>query len=214
MKYRICEHEQGTPGWHADRLGCVTGSMADILYASGKTKGSESTQRINYRYALAEERITGEPQADQFMSKFMKDGIVNEPRARMAYEGLFEIDVQTVGFLRLEDLFAGCSLDGATMAGGRIVGIQEFKCPMLKNHIAYLRAGVVPDDYKYQVLHNLWCTGAEWCDFSSFRHGFRLFTVRAWAKDLPIAEHDAQVRKFLREVDECEAEIRSYTEAA
>lgn len=211
LEYRICPAEQGTPEWHADRLGCVTGSLADILYASGKTKGSESTQRINYRYALAEERITGEPQADFFMSKHMKDGIANEPFARMAYEGLFDIDVEQAGFLRLNDLHAGCSLDGMVTAGGRIVGQQEIKAPMLKNHVAYLKAGVIPSDYRPQVIHNLWCTGADWCDFVSYRPGFQLFVVRVHAKDLPLAEHDAQVRKFLAEVDACENEIRSFS---
>lgn len=206
MNYHICDSEQGTEQWLADRLGCVTGSMADVLYAAGK-KGEESTQRVNYRYQLAEERVTGKAAQPGFISEAMKWGTEHEPYARMAYEGLRYVDVQSVGFIRLDGIWAGCSLDGYV---GNMDGIVEIKCPMLKTHIAYLKAGVIPPEYRYQVTHNLWCTGAAWCDFVSFRPGFQLFVVRAHAADMPIAEHGEQVRRFLAEVDAVEQEIRKY----
>lgn len=209
MNYTISTAEQGSDQWKSERLGCVTGSMADIIYAKGKGK-AESVQRINYRGALAEERITGQSHASDFMSKFMKEGIIKEPAARMMYEGISGIDCEQIGFLRLNDLAAGCSVDGCVRAGCRIIGIQEFKSPMLKTHIGYLKAGVLPSDYKYQVIHNLWCTSAEWLDFASYRPGFKMFLIRVYAKDLPIAEHDRKVREFLAEVDACEADIRSF----
>ena len=31
MNYRICEAEQGTPEWLADRAGCATGSKAKLI---------------------------------------------------------------------------------------------------------------------------------------------------------------------------------------
>ena len=212
MNFRICEAEQGTPEWHKDRLGCVTGSDAGILYAGGKKAGEESTQRINYRYDIAEQRVTGEVKVNTFISDAMKWGTEQEPFARMAYEAQTGIDCQQVGFIRLDDLYAGCSVDGLTREAGRIVGIQEFKCPMLKTHIAYLKAGVLPSDYKWQVVHNLWVTGAEWCDFMSYRPGFMPFLIRCHAKDMPIEEHWKQVDRFLLEVAECENEIRGYAE--
>ena len=211
MKFRICEAAQGTPEWHLDRLGCVTGSDAGILYAKGKG-AEESVQRINYRYDLAEQRVTGEVKPQGFVSDAMKWGTEQEPFARMAYEGLYLRDVTQVGFIRLADHFAGCSVDGIEFAGGKVSGIQEFKAPMLKTHIGYLKAGVLPAEYKYQVIHNLWVTGAEWCDFASYRPGFRLFCIRVHAKDMPLEEHGAQVFRFLSEVAECENEIRSYAE--
>ena len=211
MNYRICPHPQGSPEWLADRLGCVTGSDAGILYAKGRGS-EESVQRVNYRYDLAEQRVTGEVKPQGFVSDAMKWGTENEPFARMAYEGQTGLVVEESGFIRREDVHAGCSLDGMIREGGRIVGIQEYKCPMLKTHIAYIKAGVMPAEYQYQVLHNLWVTGADWCDFASFRPGFRLFTIRVHAKDSPLEEHDRKVRQFLSEVAECEAEIRSYAE--
>ena len=211
MKYRICTAEQGTPEWLQDRLGCVTGSKADILYATGKG-GAESTQRVNDRYELAEERVTGIVTPQGFMSEAMRWGTEQEPFARMTYEGMTGLDVRQCGFIRLDGMFAGCSIDGAVMAGGEIEGIQEFKCPMLKTHIGYLKAGILPTEYRSQVIHNLWCTGAQWLDFASYRPGFRMFLIRVYAKDLPIEEHAAKVEKFLAEVAECEAEIRTFAD--
>lgn len=212
MNFRICEAEQGTPEWHQDRLGCVTGSNASILYAAGKKAGEESTQRINYRYELAEQRVTGQVIVQTFTNEAMKWGTEQEPFARMAYEGLTGRDVKESGFIRLADMFAGCSVDGMETAGGVVAGIQEFKCPMLKTHIGYLKAGVLPPDYKWQVVHNMWVTGAEWCDFMSYRPGFKPFLVTCKAKDLPLEEHAKQVASFLAEVAECEQEIRGFAE--
>lgn len=210
MKYTICTAEQQTEQWFIDRAGCVTGSMAKVLYMEGKKKGEPSTTRINYMYDLAEERVTGTPKPPGFVSDEMKWGTENEPFARMAYEGQTDISVDQVGFIRSDGMMVGCSLDGAVMDGERIIGITEFKCPMLKTHIGYLKAGVLPSDYLYQVIHNLWVTGADWCDFVSYRPGFKLFVIRAHAKDLPIAEHAKQVEIFLKEVDQCEADINGY----
>ena len=210
MNYRICEAEQGTPEWLADRAGCATGSKAKLIPEVKSDK--EKTGRTNYLYELAEQRVTGLIQEQGFISDAMKYGTEMEPFARMAYEGKTGTDVEQVGFIRLNDMAAGCSLDGMYRAGGRIVGIHEWKCPMLKTHIGYLKAATLPTDYRHQVIHNLWVTGADWCDFGSYRQGFKFFLIRVHAKNLPIAEHDAQVRKFLAEVDQCENEIRSFAE--
>lgn len=211
MRFRICEAEQGTPEWLADRLGCVTGSPANVIYAAGKC-GAESVQRENYRYELAEQRVTLEVKPQGFVSDAIKWGNDQEPFARMAYEGLAMSDVKQVGFIRLLDQYAGCSVDGLEMAGDVVEGIQEFKCPMLKTHIAYIKAGVLPAEYKWQVVHNLWVTEAKWCDFMSYRPGFTPFLIRVHAKDMPIEEHGKKVAAFLAEVEQCENEIRSYAE--
>lgn len=209
MRYRFCTAEQGSPEWLLDRAGCVTGSKADILYAKGKGS-AESTQRINYRYQLAEERITGKVEMGGFKSAAMQHGNDEEAFARICYEGETFITSEQVGFLRLEDMYSGCSLDGVTRENGVVVGGQEFKCPMLKTHVAYIKDGQLPDDYKWQVIHNLWCLGTEWLDFMSYRNGFKPFLIRCHAKDLPIEEHDKTVRQFLTEVAEVENELMSY----
>lgn len=213
MTYTVNNCEQGTPEWFAARLGRVTGSKADVLMAKG-AKGAESTQRINYRYELAEQRVTGIIAPQGFVSDAMKWGTEHEPFALMALEGARGYDIIRTGFFSRDDIMAGCSLDGHIGEPLRPVGIVEAKCPMLKTHIGYLKADALPDDYKWQVTHNLLVTEAEWCDFVSYRPGFSLFVVRVNAKDLPIAEYSAALETFMREVDECEAEIRRYAVAA
>ena len=205
MKHTIIECAQGSdsPEWFAARLGRATGSKAGILMAEGKA-GAESVQRVNYRYELAEQRITGLIPAPGFTNDAMKWGTEHEPYARMAYEGLLGIDVIQSGFVRCDDIMAGCSLDGHV---GAMEGIIEIKCPMLKTHIGYLKAGELPADYKWQVVHNLLVTDAPWCDFISYRPGFQMFVLRCHAKDLPLAEYHAELLKFLGEVDECQADI-------
>jgi hypothetical protein len=102
---------------------------------------------------------------------------------------------------------AGCSLDGDVENFG---GIIELKVPKSTTHIGYFKSGGLPSAYRPQVMHNLWCTGAKWCDFASFDDrlpkALRLFKVRVWARDLDLAAYEAEARKFLGEV---EAEVEA-----
>lgn len=207
MKHTIIDCAQGdnSPEWFAARLGRVTGSNAKKIIESKTEK--EKTTRTNYMYELAEQRVTGIVPPQGFISDAMKWGTEYEPFARAAYEGERFVDVIQTGFIRCDDIMAGCSLDGHV---GEMAGILEIKCPMLKTHIGYLKANSLPNDYKWQVTHNLLCTGAEWCDFVSYRPCFKMLTVRVNAKDLPLDEYHAALIKFVIEVDECEAEIRSF----
>lgn len=209
MKYTVIDCEQGTPEWHAARIGRVTGSKADVVMSEGKRKGEPSVQRANYCYELAEQRVTGEPAAQGFVSDAMRWGTEHEPFARIAYEGMFNIDVEQTGFIRCDEAMVGCSLDGHV---GAMSGIVEIKCPSLRVHIDYLKGGVLPSAYRWQVVHNLLVTGAAWCDFVSYRPGFRLFVVRAHAKDLPLDEYNNALTAFLAEVDRCHEEIQGYTQ--
>lgn len=210
MKHTILNMPQGSDStaWLAERLGRATGSKADVLTEAKTAK--EKTGRTNYMYELAEQRVTGIIPAQGFISDAMKWGNEYEPFARTAYEGRQFVDVAQSGFIRCDDIMAGCSLDGHVMDGERIGGIIEIKCPMLKTHIGYLKANALPDDYKWQVTHNLLVTGADWCDFISYRPGFRMFVQRVAATDLPLEEYHRSLLTFLREVDECEADIRLF----
>lgn len=211
MKHTIINCEQGTPEWFAARLGRVTGSRADVLMAKGKA-GAESVQRTNYIYELAEQRITGQLPPVGFTTDAMKWGTEHEPFARIAYEGETGESVIQSGFIRCDDIMAGCSLDGHSEYAGKIVGIHEIKCPMLKTHIGYLRAGVLPQEYRWQVTHNMLVTGAEWCDFISYRPGFKLFVVRCNSSDMPLEEYATALESFLKDVDSCQADIMRFAQ--
>jgi hypothetical protein len=139
----------------------------------------------------------------------MQWGIDHEADAFAAYEVQSGNLVRRTGFLEHADLMVGCSLDGDVED---FAGIVEIKCPKPATHYGYLKAGEVPAGHKAQILHNLWVTGAAWCDFVSydprFPDGRRLFVRRVPRVDLDILAYAKCAEKFLAEV---EAEVDAMT---
>ena len=132
----------------------------------------------------------------------MTRGIDLEPVAFAAYEGITGNLVQRSGFLAHTEHMAGCSLDGHI---GDYEGILELKCPKSATHLRYLRDGSMPSDHLAQVLHNLWITGAAWCDFVSFDDRFpenlQLFRVRVERNEQTLVEYAAKALAFLADVE-------------
>lgn len=198
----ICNAPQGSDQWLADRAGRATGSRAKDILA--KIKTGEAAARRNYRVQLATERLTGKPQESGFVSKEMQWGTDQEPFARMAYESATGNLVTEHGFMYLSDLMAGCSVDGLIEEGSRI-GVFEAKCPISATHVEYLVAGTLPSEYKPQILHNVYVTGADFADFVSFDprmpEKLQLFKVRWERKESEIKEYEAELLDFLSGVD-------------
>ena len=85
-------------------------------------------------------------------------------------------------------------------------GLVELKCPTTVTHLNYILHGVVPDDYKPQMLLQLAVTRRRWCDFVSFDDRVknlkqRLFVVRFEPKQAEIDAIEQAAREFLRIVD-------------
>lgn len=198
--FTICEAEQRSPEWFQARLGRLTGSRAGDMLATIKT--GEAAARRDLRTQLVCERLTNSVQEDGFINAAMQWGIDQEPAAFAAYESLTGLVASRTGFLSHTDLMIGCSLDGHV---GDFEGICEFKCPKSATHLKYLRGRILPIDYLPQVRHNLYVTGAEWCDFMSFDPrfpvGLQTFLVRVKASDLDLDAYGRQVATFLAEVD-------------
>lgn len=210
MNYTISPHAQGTDAWKADRCGLATGSAIAAIYAK-TAAGKPSAARADYCMQLVLERLTGAPADNDFTSKEMEWGTAQEPFSRMAYETATGLMVHEAGFLYLSHLKAGCSLDGFVDDGGRR-GIWESKSPKSKTHLGYLEAGVVPAQYIPQIEHNMWITGAQFCDFQSFDPRFpeklQRFCIRYERDESRITAHAAAVKVFLGEVDALESKLR------
>ena len=209
-RYILSPHEQGSTEWLLDRCGKVTGSRAaDMLAKTAKKEWS--TKRADYKFELAIEVLTGMPAAIEYVSKEMQWGIDQEPFARMAYEEKSGNVAIESGFMYLPDLDSGCSVDGLFVEDGR-TGVLEAKCPKSTTHIRYLEAGVVPDQYRPQCLHNIWVTGAAFADFVSFDPRFpedlQLFVCRYTPTDEELADHEKAVLQFLAERDELVAQLK------
>jgi len=204
----VSEHPQNTPEWMADRAGRATGSKADCVTA--KVKSGEAATRADYRIQLALERLLCKPCEDGFSNSSTDQGQEREPFARMRYEIQTGITVQESGFVYLEDMMAGCSVDGFIEDGGRF-GIWEAKCPKTKTHFKYLVERRVPPSYVNQVLHNMLITGADFVDFVSFDpempEKLQLFVFRWERDDELVCEYEIALRQFLIEVDDTHKQI-------
>jgi putative phage-type endonuclease len=198
--FTVITAEQRSPEWFAARAGRLTGSVAADMLAT--IKSGEAAARRDLRMRLVCERLTGQPQEDSFVNAAMQRGIDMEPMAFSAYEAQTGLVAVRSGFLSHALHMAGCSLDGHV---GNFEGIVELKCPKSSTHLKYLREGGIPKDYLPQILHNLWISGAQWCDFLSFDDRFpadmQVFYVRVERDDKAIAEYEAKALAFLGEVE-------------
>ena len=198
---------QGSPEWHAARLGKVTASrIADVM---AKTKSGWGAGRANYMAELVCERLTQTPTAC-FVNDAMRWGTETEPQARAAYARLRDVDVLEVGFLDHPEIpSAGASPDG--LVG--LEGLIECKCPNTSTHIDTLLSETVPQKYMLQMQFQMACTGRTWCDFASFDprlpESMRLFVQRVPRDDVLIAEIEREVVGFLAEVEDTVAQLRT-----
>lgn len=213
MKFTIITAEQRSPEWYAARAGRLTGSRACDMLA--KIKTGEAAARRDLRLQLVCERLTSLPQEDGYVSKDMQRGIDMEPVAFAEYEAETGLIVRRSGFIQADDLMAGCSLDGDVDG---MKGIVELKCPKSATHLKYLRSGQAAPEHLPQITHNLWITGAQWCDFVSYDDRFplhlQLFRVRVYRKDVDIDAYAAAALIFLEEVERETESVRSMKRAA
>jgi putative phage-type endonuclease len=198
--------EQRTEEWFQQRLGKVTASrISDVI---AKTKTGVSTSRQNYLIQLVSERLTGK-KGDSFVNQAMLDGIEREGAARELYERTRGVSVTEVGFFDHPTIaMSGASPDGAVNSKeeGKYDGLIEIKCPIETTHTNTLMSKSVPSKYIPQMQWQLACTGAKWVDFVSYNPNFpeelQLFVARVDRDDTYIAELEAEVVKFLDEVEQ------------
>jgi putative phage-type endonuclease len=192
---------QGSDDWRLARAGKVTASrICDVL---AKIKSGEAASRRNYKAQIIAELLTGQPQESGFVSAEMKFGTENEPFARAVYEIKNDLMVEQVGFVPHPTIErAGASPDGYVNSDGLV----EIKVPNTATHIAYILANEVPADYQPQMTWQMACTGRKYCDFVSYEprlpEHMQLFVKRFERDDKRIAEMEAEVIKFLGEVDQ------------
>lgn len=197
--FTVVEAEQRSQEWFMARLGRLTGSRAADMLAT--IKSGEAAARRDLRMQLVCERLTQTLQEDAFVNAAMQRGIECEPLAFSAYESLTGNVAHRTGFLAHNTLAIGCSLDGHI---GDFAGILEVKCPKSATHLGYLKAGKVPAAYLPQITHNLWVTGAAWCDFLSFDDRFppalQTVLIRHDRNEQEIASYALAAGLFLAEV--------------
>lgn len=199
---------QGTDEWFQQRLGKVTASrISDVI---AKTKTGVSTSRQNYLVQLVSERLTGK-KGESFVNQAMLDGIERESAARELYMRTRGVSVTEVGFFDHPTIaMSGASPDGAVNAeeDGKYAGLIEIKCPIETTHTNTLMSKSVPSKYKPQIQWQMASVSpnVKWVDFISFNPNFpdtmQLFVARVERDNDYIAELEAEVIKFLDEVEQ------------
>lgn len=185
---------QGSPEWHAERLGCITASEFVKIVTPAKAEVSKSKTATQYIYEVAAEILTGQA-IDRPVTHAMQWGHDHEAQAREVYEARRKCEVQQVGFVPYApEPFVGGSPDGLVGDDGGI----EIKCPENPAiHIAYKLDGM-PAEKKPQVQGHLWLSGRQWWDFVSFHPWYtdvnEALSVQRFDRDEPyIARLEAAV---------------------
>lgn len=199
----IHDIDQRSPDWYSVRLGRLSGSHAAEMLTTRKD-GKEAAGRRNLRVQLALERLIKRSLDNEgYRSAAMLQGIEREVDATGLYEALTGRVIWPVGYVSHDSLMAGCSPDGVV---GDWAGIVEVKSPIPATHLDYLKSGQIPTDYLRQVQHNLWITGAQWCDWLSYNPDFpeplQVKLVRVERDDIQMKSYELLVRQFLAEVDQ------------
>jgi hypothetical protein len=214
VSFTIINCEQRRPEWFAARAGRLTASVAHCAVAKGKGS-AEAVTRRDLRYKLACERITGQPEPDDFLGYDMRRGIEQEPRALAAYEALTGLEMLRTGFIAHDALLIGCSLDGNSDNFERIL---ELKCCKSSLHVRHWHArDEFVREHRQQIAHCLWVTGAKACDLVSFNPyvppRLRLLCVTVLRQDSRIDEYVDQAERFLVDVESTVREVQALAEA-
>ena len=199
--------EQGTDEWKQIRLGKVSASRMGDLLATTKT-GSAAATRAKYMAQLVVERMTGNP-TEFKITKPMERGTELEPIARAAYEVETNQMVDQVAWVNHPTIEnAGCSPDGCIGEDGLV----EIKCKETHNHFESILKDEIDSDHAKQMLWQMACTGRKWCDYVCFDdrapEGLQLFVKRLHRDDEKIKTMEAEVVKFLKELDELENKLK------
>lgn len=196
---------QRTAAWMQDRCGCLTASRFAAVYATSKRDGKPLKAYTDLIDELVSERVTGEP-CPHFKSAAMQWGIDHEGEAREAYEVETGELVDLVGFVPHPTIaWLGASPDGLV---GRD-GLLEIKCPDTTTHLRRIRAGIVPEEYRPQMLLQCLCTGRKWVDFVDYDprlkgeyEPLRLWRIRYTPTKEEKADAIERAQAFLAQVDE------------
>ena len=191
----ILDIEQRSEAWYAARLGIPTASEFKSIMAKGA-----GHMRRGYLTRLAAERLTGEPQST-YDNRHMARGRRDEQDALDAYAWLNEVELERVGFVRMQLAggWVGCSPDALVGADGLV----EVKCPLPARVIDTVLTGGV--EHRPQVQGGLWITGRAWCDLVLFNGELRMHVLRIERDERYIADLAEEVERFTAELAALEA---------
>ena len=195
----IINCEQGTSEWLEARLGIATSSSFDKIISS---TGKSSTQSDAYLNKLLGDYLAGSPE-ESYKNEHMEHGNETEDEARVFFEFETGLDVEQVGFCKIDG--AGCSPDGLI---GTDSGL-EIKCPTRPVHVGYLRSNKIPYKYIPQVQGSMYVTGRNSWYFMSYHQDLQPLIVKVQRDQDWINLLITQLAKFNTKLDEVKNQLEA-----
>lgn len=206
--------QQRDDAWFAMRAGKLTASrFADVMnIIAGGKPGANRRALITL---LAVERLTGTC-VETFQNDAMRRGTELEGEARAAYEAHTGELVREVAFIPHPTLaYVGVSPDGMLDPNG----MTEFKCPAnMAKHLEALRSNEHAQEYRWQLLGQLWVAEREWVDAVSYDPRFpehlRLAICRVYRDESAIKQLAAECAKANEEIEAVLSDLQRIGQAA
>lgn len=167
--------EQRTPEWLAARAGIVTASQIGALITAKTIKPSTGETAQSLIARLAAERITGRVEETP-QTWPMQQGVLEEPRARVAYMSTFDVDVAELGFMRRDWELGSLGYSPDGVVGDH--GLIEIKTMSPYRHVKHASRAMVPPEHMAQLQAGLFVSGRDWIDYISWCPGLPMWTRR------------------------------------
>ena len=197
--------EQGSPEWKQARAGKVTASRAKDARDKLKS-GAASGKQIAYACQVALERVSGNPADATFENWQMREGHVQEPIARAAYERRTGNLVDEVGAFATDDELFLYSPDGLIDDDG----LLEVKSLFSPERIMTIVGNGDTSDFEDQCMFGLWLTGRQWIDLVVWVPSLEHMVIKRITRDEDAIEAlEADLMAFARLVTQYESTLRT-----
>ena len=200
----LTSFEQGSPEWKQARAGKVTASRAKDARDKLKS-GAASGKQIAYACQVALERVSHQPADATFENWQMREGHVQEPIARAAYERRTGNLVDEVGAFATDDDLFLYSPDGLIDGDG----LLEVKTLFSPERIMTIVGNGDVSDFIDQCMFGLWLTGRQWIDLVVWVPSLEHLTIKRIDRDEDYIEAmETDLMAFSRLVTQYETTLR------
>ena len=197
--------EQGSPEWKQARAGKVTASRAKDARDRLKS-GAASGKQIAYACQVALERVSHQPADATFENWQMREGHVQEPIARAAYERRTGNLVDEVGAFATDDDLFLYSPDGLIDGDG----LLEVKTLFSPERIMTIVGNGDVSDFIDQCMFGLWLTGRQWIDLVVWVPSLEHLSIKRIDRDEDAIEAlEADLMAFAKLVTQYETTLRT-----
>ena len=197
--------EQGSPEWKQARAGKVTASRAKDARDRIKS-GAASGKQIAYACQVALERVSHQTADATFENWQMREGHVQEPIARAAYERRTGNLVDEVGAFATDDDLFLYSPDGLIDGDG----LLEVKTLFSPERIMTIVGNGDVSDFIDQCMFGLWLTGRQWIDLVVWVPSLEHLTIKRIDRDEDYIEAmETDLMAFSRLVTQYENTLRT-----